>query len=113
VLEHGKAIEGETESGEIRKNWVRESDGGDIVELRTNRLGQQWRGPNGGGLTRGSLLYQLTNRETRKNTAARSDSLRVESSTASMTSRQNMLVGGFYREAKSKCAERIGTCASW
>jgi len=41
----------------------------------------KWESRNGVGLTRGPLLYQMENRETRRNEAARKDSLRVDSST--------------------------------
>jgi hypothetical protein len=40
TLEHGRAIEDETKSGEVRKNRVRESDGRNDSELRTTQLGQ-------------------------------------------------------------------------
>ena len=81
MFEHGNAIKDEAESGEVGENWVRESDSRNGIELRTSRSAMNVGGRSDVGLTKGSLLYQLANRETTKNDATRSDSLTVESST--------------------------------
>ena len=39
-FEHGRAIEDETKSGEVRKNRVRDSDGRNDSELRITQLDQ-------------------------------------------------------------------------
>jgi hypothetical protein len=41
MFEHCKAIEEETESGEIGENRVRESDGGNSIELRIIKFNQR------------------------------------------------------------------------
>jgi len=41
IFKHGKPMKDETESGEVRENWVRESDCRNSIELRTTRVDQQ------------------------------------------------------------------------
>ena len=61
MFEHGRTMKDETESGEVRKNRVRESDGRNCIELR---ITQMWSAIEGNyklagfGPTRGSFLYQ-------------------------------------------------------
>ena len=110
MLEHGKAIKVETESREVRENRVRESNGRNSIELRTPKSISSEKGsPSGVGLTRGSLLYQLANRETTKNDATRNDSPRVDSLT--MLSQElgstRWLDSVGCTETRSKCAVRI------
>src|SRR6266702_7009673 len=66
-------------------------------------------GQSGVGLTKGSLLYQLANRETMKTDATRNDSLRVDSST--MLSRElgstRWVNSVGCTETRSKCGARI------
>lgn len=82
MIEHGKAVKEETESGEVREDRVRESDCGNSIKLRTTKSVSDERGGRSGvGLTKGFFLYQLANSETTTNDATMNDSLRVESST--------------------------------
>jgi hypothetical protein len=60
MFEHSKAMRDETESGEVRKNGVRETDCGNCIELRTTQSGVSngREVSNGLGLTKGSFLTQ-------------------------------------------------------
>jgi hypothetical protein len=87
MFEHERAIKDEAESGEVRKNRVRESDCRNCSELKYQRYSisnGRWTCQNGLGLTRGSLLYQKMIRDTTRNDATRNDGLRLESSTMLM-----------------------------
>lgn len=70
----------ETDSREVREDRVREPDSRYSIELRTTKVDQQMNGEirSDVGLTKGSVLYQLANREPTKTEATRDNSLRVE-----------------------------------